>query len=142
MSWCTAALLDEYEYVSRIGTWMPSIEPMLMTRAGSSETTGCDPEVFADEIRTYLRRARDLQVSLAATPTQAPANSAAGAEHAPDRDGAQMLASPALEPTSKACPAAAARGELTPTTVAAGAGDYSGRGPASCTGPCGRSRRR
>ena len=36
VSWWIAALLDEYAYVSMIGTWMPSIDPMLMTRAGSS----------------------------------------------------------------------------------------------------------
>ncbi len=36
VSWCTAAFDDEYANVSSIGTWMPSIDPMLMTRAGSS----------------------------------------------------------------------------------------------------------
>ncbi len=36
MSWCTPAFAVEYEYVSIIGTWIPSIEPMLMTRGGSS----------------------------------------------------------------------------------------------------------
>ena len=34
VSWCTAAFADEYAYVSIIGTWMPSIDPMLMTRGG------------------------------------------------------------------------------------------------------------
>ena len=28
----------------------------LLSRPGSPEATGCDPEVFADEIRTYLNR--------------------------------------------------------------------------------------
>src|SRR5579863_7024746 len=34
VSWCTAALDAEYEYDSSTGTWIPSIDPMLMTRDG------------------------------------------------------------------------------------------------------------
>ena len=33
---CTAALVAEYAYTSITGTRMPSIDPMLITRAGSS----------------------------------------------------------------------------------------------------------
>ena len=40
VNWWIAALLDEYEYVSSIGTWIASIEPMLITRAGSSAVAG------------------------------------------------------------------------------------------------------
>src|SRR5687767_14025348 len=36
VSWCTADFDAEYEYVSIWGTWLPSMDPMLMTRAGFS----------------------------------------------------------------------------------------------------------
>src|ERR1035437_9042108 len=36
VSWWTAALEAEYANVSIVGTWMPSIEPMLITRDGFS----------------------------------------------------------------------------------------------------------
>lgn len=35
-SWCRPALEAEYENVSRVGTRIPSTEPMLITRAGDS----------------------------------------------------------------------------------------------------------
>ena len=39
--WCTAALLAEYAYVSSTGTCSPSIDPMLMMRAGSPGRAAC-----------------------------------------------------------------------------------------------------
>lgn len=57
----------------------------LLSRPGSPEATGCDPEVFADEIRTYLNRAKEPRREHVATRTgesRAPADSAGRAARA------------------------------------------------------------
>ena len=57
VSWWIAALLDEYEYVSSIGTWMASIEPMLITRAGSSAVpaaSSCGSSAGEEERRLHV----------------------------------------------------------------------------------------
>src|SRR6476620_9919780 len=53
VSWCTPALAVEYEYVSIIGTWMPSIEPTLMTRAGSPSVAAASSNGRRNRVRWY-----------------------------------------------------------------------------------------